>query len=139
MSNEEVFLTRRLSFCSAHRLYNDKLSEEENWKIFDKCSHKNGHGHNYELYVTLKGKVDPDTGMIMNVNEICDIVEELVIDDMDHRHLNFDVEEFQTLLPSIENLVIVIWRRLKKNDKLGPLLYEIKVQETENNIAFYRG
>ena len=139
MSNREIFLTRRVCFCAAHRLYNAHWSKEKNWDVFDKCSYENGHGHNYELFVTLKGSADSDSGMLINVNEVSEIVEKAVINDLDHKNLNLDVPEFKTLLPSIENLVIVIWDRLIKQEKLAPYLYEIKVQETENNIAYYRG
>lgn len=139
MSNGDIYLTRRICFCASHRLYNPQLSEQENWHIFDKCSYKNGHGHNYELFVTLKGKVDPNTGMIINVNDLQKIVEDLVINDMDHRHLNLDIPEFKTLLPSIENLVVVIWNRLSKHSDINPYLYEVKIKETENNSAYYRG
>ncbi len=130
-------LTRRIVFSASHRLYNPDLSDEENWDIFDKCSHKNGHGHNYVLYVTLKGIPDASTGMIMNVSELKTMVETHVLQDFDHHHLNYDVKEFKTLLPSVENISIVIWNRL--SPILKDLLYEIKVVETENIFAVYRG
>ncbi|RAP27606.1 6-pyruvoyl tetrahydrobiopterin synthase [Candidatus Marinamargulisbacteria bacterium SCGC AG-343-D04] len=137
MSDGHVFLTRRIVFSASHRLYNPELSDEMNWKIFEKCSYENGHGHNYVLYVTLKGVPDIKTGMIMNVSILKKMIEEHVLNDFDHRHLNHDVEEFKTLLSSVENISIVIWNRLKP--LLKDLLFEVKVVETENIFAVYRG
>ena len=132
-----VYITRRVVFAASHRLYSPRLSEKENWNVFDKCSREKGHGHNFELFVTLKGVPDPVTGMVMNLSMLKTILQEHILDPMDHRFLNDDVPEFKDLLPSIENLVIVVWNRLKPY--LGELLYEVKVIETENNFAFYRG
>jgi len=132
-----VYITRRVVFSASHRLYSRHLSEQENWDIFDKCSRAKGHGHNFELFVTLKGIPDPVTGMVMNLSTLKTILQEHILDPMDHRFLNDDIAEFKDLLPSIENLVIVVWNRLKPH--LGELLYEVKIIETENNFAFYRG
>ena len=132
-----VYITGRVVFSASHRLYSNQLSDQENWDVFDKCSREKGHGHNFELFVTLKGIPDPVTGMIMNLSTLKTILQEHILDPMDHRFLNDDVPEFKDLLPSIENLVIVVWNRLIHH--LGDLLYEVKIIETENNFAFYRG
>ena len=137
MNLRTVFLTRRLTFCAAHKLYSKELSPEENLRIFDKCSYGHGHGHNYELFVTLKGNPDPLTGMVMNTSDLTSIVKKHVLDPMDHRYLNYDIPEFEDVQSTMENLVIVIWDRLFPD--LGELLFEIKIQETENNVAYYRG
>ena len=135
--NNLIYLTRRVTFSSSHRLYSSKLTEEENWNIFDKCSYENGHGHNYELYITLKGSADPITGMLMNVSELKQIVQKHVLDEFDHRHLNKDLSEFKTLQPTVENIIVVIWNRLKPHCK--NMLYELKLTETENIYSVYRG
>lgn len=137
MTDGLVYITRRIVFAASHRLYNKALSEQENWDLFNKCSYKNGHGHNYTLFVTLKGKPDPKTGMLMNVSILKKIIEEHVLEDFDHRHLNDDVDEFKELISSVENISIVVWNRLKP--LLNDLLYEVKVEETENIFAVYRG
>jgi 6-pyruvoyltetrahydropterin/6-carboxytetrahydropterin synthase len=135
--SECVYITRRVVFAASHRLYSPQLSEEDNWTVFDKCSREKGHGHNFELFVTLKGVPDPITGLVMNLSHLKTILEDHILDPMDHRFLNDDIPEFKTLLPSIENLVIVVWNRLVPH--IGDLLHEVKIIETENNFAFYRG
>ena len=135
--NKTIYLTRKVTFSSSHRLYSDQLSEEENWKIFDKCSYENGHGHNYELFITLKGIPDPITGMLMNVSELKKIVEKHVLQEFDHRHLNKDIKEFKDLQPTVENIIVVIWNKLKPHCK--NLLYELKLTETENIYSTYKG
>ena len=137
MTKGLVYLTRRVVFCSAHRLHSPKLNARENKKLFDKCNHKYGHGHNYVLHITVKGHPDPNTGLIMNLVELKEIIEKAVLDDFDHKHLNFDVEECFTQNPTVENLVLIIWDRLYPS--LKNLLYEVKLEETENNSAYYRG
>jgi len=135
--SECVYITRRVVFAASHRLYSPQLSDEDNWTVFDKCSREKGHGHNFELFVTLKGVPDPITGLVMNLSHLKTILEDHILDPMDHRFLNDDIPEFKTLLPSIENLVIVVWNRLVPH--IGDLLHEVKIIETENNFAFYRG
>jgi len=135
--SECVYITRRVVFAASHRLYSPQLSDEDNWTVFDKCSREKGHGHNFELFVTLKGVPDPITGLVMNLSHLKTILQDHILDPMDHRFLNDDIPEFKTLLPSIENLVIVVWNRLVPY--IGDLLYEVKIIETENNFAFYRG
>lgn len=132
-----IYLTRRVTFSSSHRLYSNQLTEKENWEVFDKCSYENGHGHNYQLFITLKGYADPITGMLMNVSELKEIVQQHVLDEFDHRHLNKDIEEFKSLQPTVENIIVVIWKKLKPHCK--NLLYELKLTETENIYTTYKG
>ena len=134
MTSQPVYLTRRLRFSASHSLNNPTLSKEENMNLFGNCS--NNHGHNFELFITLKGAPDPKTGMIINVREIKKIAEKEVIDEFDHNNLN-TIQEFKTILPTTENICIVIWNRLEEHFK--GKLYEIKVRETENIEAIYRG
>ena len=136
-TNPIVYLTRRATFCAAHRLHSEELSVAENKKIFGKCNNSNGHGHNYALEVTIGGAVDPKTGMVMNLVDLAEAIEKEVVVPMDHKHLNLDVPAFRKLNPTAENMVIVIWQLLKK--KLGKCLIEVRLQETENNVAVYRG
>lgn len=132
-----VYVTRRATFASSHRLYRDDLSEAENWKLYGKCTHAAGHGHNYVLEVTLRGPVDPETGMVMNLSDLKKLMEELVLNPMDHRNLNVDVEALRGITPTGENLTVVVWNLLAP--RLGELLYEVKIRETENNSTVYRG
>jgi 6-pyruvoyltetrahydropterin/6-carboxytetrahydropterin synthase len=134
----DVFLQRRVTFCSSHRLHSDQLSDEKNKRLFDKCNHINGHGHNYILYVTLKGRPDPITGMVMNIVDLKKIIDTVVFNKVDHKNLNLDVSEFKILNPTVENITIVFWNWLQAALPPG-LLYEIKLYETENNSAIYRG
>ncbi|MDA1353298.1 MAG: 6-carboxytetrahydropterin synthase [bacterium] len=137
MTNSKfVYLTRRETFCASHRLHNPKLSDEDNRRIYDKCNNPNGHGHNYILYVTVKGEPD-ENGLIINLYELKAIIKRLVIDVVDHKHLNYDIPKLKEVIPTIENLVTVFWNDLKV--ELGDLLYEIRLEESENNIAIYRG
>lgn len=133
-----VYLTRRSTFSAAHRLHSPGLSDEENLEIFGKCANPNGHGHNYILEVTVRGEIDPRTGMVMNLAELKRTVEEAIIRPMDHKNLNEDVGVLQKINPTAENLAVVFWKLLE--DRLAPgLLVEVRLHETENNIATYRG
>ena len=132
-----VYLSRRLRFSAAHRLWREDLSPSENKKLYGPCTNEFGHGHNYELEVTLRGEVDPKTDMIINLTELHDIVHEQVIVPMDHRHLNHDVPILKGINPTAENLAVFIWHRIKP--ALGDLLFEVKLRETENNYSVFRG
>ena len=134
----KVRLTRRVVFSASHRLHSPALSDAENLLIFEKCSGENGHGHNYTLEVTLFGEIDRKTGMVFSLAELRDAIAETVEKDLDHKYLNLDVPEFRELNPTVENVAVVIWRRLEKVLPKG-LLFEIKLHETENNAAVYRG
>lgn len=133
-----VYLTRRTTFSAAHRLWSKHLSDEENYTIYDKCANPNGHGHNYVLEVTVQGQLDPQTGMVMNLTDIKRIINEQVIDWVDHKHLNYDVPWLEGCIPTAEILVVKFWERLERGFPPG-LLYEVKLYETENNIAIFRG
>ena len=134
MNNKEILITRRESFSSAHRLYSEEYSLEENKKIYDKCI--NCHGHNYVLFVTVKGNINPKTGMLMNLNDLKEIMLQYAINKIDHQYLNEDIKEFKHLPPTAENLTWIIWDWLKPH---LPNLYEIKLEETENNYTVFRG
>src|ERR1017187_5338277 len=133
-----VYLTRRTSFSAAHRLWSNELSEAENIAIYEKCANFNGHGHNYILEVTVQGKPDPRTGMVLNLTDLKQAINEQVIDWVDHKHLNHDVPWLEGCIPTTEVLAIRFWERLQLVLPQG-LLYEVKLYETENNIAIYRG
>jgi 6-pyruvoyltetrahydropterin/6-carboxytetrahydropterin synthase len=133
-----VYLTRRTSFSAAHRLWSEHLSEEENLALYEKCANPNGHGHNYVLAVTVKGTPDPRTGMVLNLAELKQAINEQVIKWVDHKHLNYDVPWLEGSIPTTEVLAIKFWERLQRALPEG-LLYEVKLYETENNIASYRG
>ena len=130
-----VELVRRERFSSAHRLYLNHLSEEENNKLFNKCV--NVHGHNYEIFVTLRGEIDMKEGLFINLKDFKKILLETVVDKLDHRYLN-DLDEFKDIPPSIENMAIVFWGWIQEKLPEG-LLYEIRLIETENNSVIYRG
>lgn len=133
-----VYLSRRATFSASHRLYAEELSPSENESLFGKCARPNGHGHNYVLEVLLKGPVNSKTGIVFNLSDLKRIIDEAVIQKVDHRHLNLDVPEFKSLNPSAENIAVVFWGWLNQALPRG-LLYEVRVRETENNIAIYRG
>lgn len=133
-----VYLTRRTTFNAAHRLWSSALTEEENFAIYDKCANPNGHGHNYVLEVTVRGMPDPRTGMILNLTELKQAVNEHVIEWVDHKHLNYDVPWLEGCIPTTEVLVVKFWERLVDVFPEG-MLYEVKLHETENNTASYRG
>jgi 6-pyruvoyltetrahydropterin/6-carboxytetrahydropterin synthase len=135
-----VYITRREYFNAAHKLYNPKWSESKNLEIFGKCSNPNWHGHNYTLYVTVKGMPNPETGFIVNLSDVSRITKELVINKMDHKNLNLDVDFTKNIVPSTENVAIAIWNQLAQPIKgLGAELHCIKICETENNFVEYFG
>ena len=133
-----VYLTRRTTFSAAHRLWSNHLTEEENIALYDKCANPNGHGHNYILEVTVRGNPEPRTGMVLNLTDLKQVINEQVIDWVDHKHLNHDVPWLEDSIPTTEVLVTKFWERLERALPAG-LLYEVKLFETENNIASYRG
>lgn len=134
-----LYLTRRETFNAAHRLYNNYWTEEQNADVFGKCANKNWHGHNYTLYVTVKGEPDPDTGFIINVKELSKIIKEYVVDKLDHTNLNLDVDFIpKNIHPTTENLARIIWQQLVPHIK-GCALHAIKLYETENIYAEYFG
>jgi 6-pyruvoyltetrahydropterin/6-carboxytetrahydropterin synthase len=133
-----IYLTRREHFCSSHILSNPKFSYEENFEIYGKCAYPNGHGHNYELEVTVVGEPNKDTGMILDLKKLSEIIEKEIIDKVDHKHLNIDVDFLKGIIPTAENLTKVFWSILEAKLPAGKL-YSVKVYETPNNYAEYRG
>lgn len=133
-----VYLTRREHFNGAHRLNNPKWTEEENVAVFGKCANKNWHGHNFDVFVTVKGTPDTETGFIMNAHELSKIMKREIVDRLDHKNFNLDVPELQNVLPSTENVVMQIWKWLEPHIK-GCKLHCIKLVETENIYVEYYG
>ena len=133
-----VYLTRRTTFSAAHRLWSNHLTEEENIALYGKCANANGHGHNYVLEITVRGNADPRTGMVLNLLDLKQAINEHVIAWVDHKHLNYDVPWLEGGIPTTEVLVMKFWERLERALPRG-LLYEVKLHETENNSASYRG
>jgi 6-pyruvoyltetrahydropterin/6-carboxytetrahydropterin synthase len=134
-----LYITRKEHFNAAHRLYNESWSAEKNFEVFGKCANPHWHGHNFTLYVTVKGEPDPDTGWIMNLKELGSLIRQEVTDKIDHKNLNLDVDFMQGLLPSIENLVMKIWERLAPHINGRAQLHSLKLYETENNYVEYFG
>jgi 6-pyruvoyltetrahydropterin/6-carboxytetrahydropterin synthase len=134
----KVTVSRKAHFNAAHRLYNPDWSFEKNDEVFGKCNNPNYHGHNYELIVSVKGTIDPETGYVIDVKDLKVLIKEHVEDAFDHRNLNLDTEEFKTLNPTAENIAVVIWNKLRPhlNDEL-----ELKVilYETERNFVEFEG
>jgi len=138
-----VYVTRKVHFNAAHRLFNPTFSDEKNCQIYDVCNNFYGHGHNYELEVTLSGIVDKETGYLFDLKVLKKILEEEILSKVDHKHLNFDVEMFRDTVPTAEVIAVVFWevlsQKLKTMNLKGVDLYEIRVFESERNIATYRG
>lgn len=135
-----VYITRRETFNAAHKLWREEWSEEKNEAIFGKCSNKNWHGHNFSLYVTVKGVPNQDTGFVIDLKKLSEIIKSEVIDHLDHRNLNMDVPFMKGLMASTENLIIKIWEQLEAPVKEnGGALYKLKLYETENNFVEYFG
>ncbi|MEY3083963.1 MAG: hypothetical protein RL037_143 [Bacteroidota bacterium] len=129
---------RRATFNSAHRLYRKDWSDEKNQEIFGKCNNKNYHGHNYTMEVWVSGKVNEETGYLIDLKIVKDLIKDEIIERFDHRNLNLDCIEFENLNPTAENIVMVSWNLLRsKLDKSFGL--SIKLWETENNIVEYDG
>jgi len=134
----QVYVTRRETFAAAHRLFKDGLSDEENFKLFGKCSNPNWHGHNYTLEVVVAGTVNQKTGFVIDIKELKQIIRENVISKVDHKNLNLDTDFMKGIIPTSENIAIAIWKQLY--DKiLNGILYSVKVYETENNYFEYKG
>ena len=133
-----VYVTRRERFSAAHRVFKPELSDEENLKIYGQCSNPNWHGHNYILEVVVAGEVDPDTGYLLDLKLLKEIVHKNVIDKVDHKNLNLETDFLKGIIPSAENLTIAIWNQLVNKIPKGKL-FSIKLYETENNYFEYKG
>ena len=138
-----VYLTRRYRFSAAHRLHNDSLTSEENKRLYGKCDNEFGHGHNYVLEVTVAGKVDPQTGMVLDLIVLDSAVEREVIERFDLSNLNFDVERFRSIVPTTENVCIEIFRllrdRLAAENAKNVRLDRVRLEETPSNFFEYFG
>lgn len=133
-----IYLTRKEHFNAAHKLYNTKWSKEKNEAIFGKCANENWHGHNYTLYVTVKGEVGEDTGYVCDAKELSKIINEKVLEKVDHRNLNLDVDFMKDKICSTENLAIAIWEQLEPSIK-GVRLHCVRLYETERIYVEYFG
>lgn len=135
-----IYITRRETFNAAHKLWREDWSEEKNWEVFGKCSNKNWHGHNFAIFVTVKGTPSVDTGFVINLKDLSNILKEEVIEPLDHKNLNLDVPFLAGMLASTENVAIQIWERIKAPiAAAGGELVKIKLIETENNYVEYFG
>lgn len=141
MPKKIVYITRKEHFNAAHRLFREDYSDEKNLEVFGKCSNPLWHGHNYTLFVTVKGPVKPETGFVMNLKKLSAIIKEHVIDKLDHKNINLEVDFMQGKLASTENLAIQIFEIINKelNAFENVSLHCIKIQETENNFVEYYG
>jgi 6-pyruvoyltetrahydropterin/6-carboxytetrahydropterin synthase len=129
-----LYVMRREVFSAGHTLFNPDFSDEKNREIFGKCSNPSGHGHNYVLEVTLRGEANPDTGFVFDLSELATVVRKQIIDDVDHRNLNVDVDWLRGVIPTTENLASAFWERLDANLP-DELLYSVRIGETEKNWA----
>ncbi len=134
----KITVSRKAHFNAAHRLYRKDWTFEQNDAVFGKCNNANFHGHNYELTVSVTGKVDPETGYVIDIKKLADIILEEVEIPFDHKNLNLDVPEFENLNPTAENIAYIIWnkiiKRLDENHALEVILYE-----TPHNFVTYKG
>ena len=131
-------VTRRVHFSAGHRLHNPAFDDERNRRTYGLCNNPNGHGHNYDLEVTVSGEVDPDTGFVMDLKRLKVLLGEQVLSDLDHANLNVDVDWLAGVIPTTENLAVAIWQRLE--GRLGDVRLEcVRIWETERNLVEYRG
>jgi 6-pyruvoyltetrahydropterin/6-carboxytetrahydropterin synthase len=135
-----IYVTRKEHFNAAHKVWRAEWSEEKNLEVFGKCANKNWHGHNYDLYVTVKGNPNPETGFVVDLKHLSKIIKTEIIEALDHRNLNLDVPFMQGKMASTEILAIEIWKQLEPlTVELGCKLHSIKLYETENNFVEYFG
>ena len=134
-----IYISRRVEFCASHRLCNPTFSEEQNLATYGRCTNPSGHGHNYILEVILRGTVSPETGMLMDLKVLKTLIEREILDRVDHKNLNIDVDFMAGVIPTAENMVVSFWNLLKDHLPSNCQLHEMRLWETENNMAFYRG
>ncbi|MFM7104870.1 MAG: 6-pyruvoyl trahydropterin synthase family protein [Flavobacteriales bacterium] len=140
MMSKLVYVTRRERFNAAHKLWNPNWSEEQNMKTFGKCANPNWHGHNYELFITVKGVPQEDTGYCIDLKFLSDLIEERVISKMDHRNLNMDVPFLEVQMTSCELVAVAIWEQLEEPIRaMNCDLHSVRLHETENNMVEYFG
>ena len=131
-------VTRRVHFSAGHRLHNPAFDDDRNRRTYGLCNNPNGHGHNYDLEVTVSGEIDPDTGFVMDLKRLKELLGEQVLSDLDHANLNVDVDWLAGVIPTTENLAVAIWHRL--TGRLGDVQLEcVRIWETERNMVEYRG
>ena len=133
-----VYATRRVHFNAAHRMHNPEKSDEWNRATFGECNHPNWHGHNYVLEVTVAGEPDRETGYVIDLGELKEVIRERVVRHLDHRNLNLDVDFLDGILPSTENLAVAVWHRLVDKIPAGRL-HSVRLFESERNVVEYRG
>ncbi|WP_306353522.1 6-pyruvoyl trahydropterin synthase family protein [Flavobacterium sp. '19STA2R22 D10 B1'] len=133
-----VTISRKAHFNAAHRLYRKDWSSEKNDEVFGKCNNPNFHGHNYELIVSVTGAINPETGYVIDIKDLSDIIYDEVEIPFDHKNLNLDVPEFQDLNPTAENIVVVIWNKVRKRISMS-LDLEVTLYETPRNFVSYKG
>ncbi len=133
-----ITITKRMYFSASHRVFNPNFTEEENQNTFGKCNNPNGHGHNYTLEVSIKGDVNPNTGYVFDLKKLKNIINQEIIEKLDHKNLNYDVDFLQGIIPSSENICIAIWSILKEKIKDAEI-YEIKLYESLNSWVSYKG
>ena len=133
-----IYLTRKAEFAASHYYHNPAFTPEENQRVFGKCANLNGHGHNYVLEVTVKGEIDARTGFVVDLKDLKEIMNREVVDAMDHRHLNKEVPEFASSIPTTENIAIAAWKRLQSKVKVAKL-HRVRVYESPDLFADYYG
>lgn len=133
-----VYITRKEHFNAAHRLYNPNWTDEQNEAFFGKCANKHFHGHNFDIYVTVKGEADPESGMVLDLKKLKRLMHTYIIDKLDHQNINEDVDFMKGKMASIENLVVEIWNQLEPHIDRGQL-HCIKLYETERQFVEYYG
>ncbi|GAA4774620.1 MULTISPECIES: 6-pyruvoyl trahydropterin synthase family protein [Flavobacterium] len=134
----KVTVSRKAHFNAAHRLYRKDWSDEQNQKVFGKCNNPNFHGHNYELIVSVTGSINPETGYVIDIKDLSDIIFEEIEAKFDHKNLNLDVPEFENLNPTAENIVVVIWNKIRKRIASENDL-EVTLYETPRNFVTFKG
>ena len=134
----KVTISRKAHFNSAHRLYRKDWTSEQNDLVFGKCNNPNFHGHNYDLIVSVTGEIDPETGFVMDVKFLADIIKEEVENQFDHKNLNLDVPDFENLNPTAENIAVVIWNKIRKRIE-AEFDLEVVLYETARNFVTYKG
>lgn len=135
-----IYLTRRERFCAAHRMYRPELSDDENMRIYGKCSNPLWHGHNYVMKVTVRGEADPKVGYFMNANRLKEIITEKIIVKLDHKNMNLETDFMKEKVATTENLAVAIWNELKDPlEAEGATLHRVRIEETENNFVDYYG
>ena len=134
-----VYLTRIEHFNAAHKLYNPRWSKEKNEELFGVCANENWHGHNFDLYVTIKGTPDPDTGFLMDAKKLSKLINEKILEQLDHKNLNLDVPFLKDMMCTSENLAVVIWQQLEPHLPVNVQLHAIKLYETPRIYVEYFG